>query len=168
MHAARIGGFRENADQFFLNGNRPSACGGRTHWRASQRAFLPTGHTHLPPANAISLSFTSTRKRCATVATAAASMRTARRLPSKPCAAWAAMPAWSQCWKTNGGETRLSNLVLLCRFHHRQVHEGGVTVQALDDSALRFTVKDGRSFDSLVPARHAADGLTRWVRPGHR
>ncbi|MEJ0039849.1 MAG: HNH endonuclease [Gammaproteobacteria bacterium] len=37
----------------------------------------------------------------------------------------------------NGGETRLSNLVLLCRFHHRQVHEGSVEVQVLDDGALR-------------------------------
>jgi hypothetical protein len=62
-----------------------------------------------------------------------------------------------QHW-AKGGETRLSNLVLLCRFHHRQVHEGGVTVQILDDGTLRFTVKDGRPFDSLVPARHAAEG----------
>jgi hypothetical protein len=55
----------------------------------------------------------------------------------------------------NGGETRLSNLVLLCRFHHRQVHEGGVEVQVLDDGALRFVVKD-RSFVSAVPAHTAA------------
>ena len=55
----------------------------------------------------------------------------------------------------NGGETRLSNLVLLCRFHHRQVHEGGVEVQVLDDGALRFVVKE-RSFESSVPARQAA------------
>ena len=57
-----------------------------------------------------------------------------------------------QHW-ANGGETRLSNLVLLCRFHHRQVHEGGVAVQVLDDGALRFTVKDGRSLHSPVPGR---------------
>jgi uncharacterized protein DUF222/HNH endonuclease len=56
----------------------------------------------------------------------------------------------------NGGETRLSNLVVLCRFHHRLVHEGGVDVQVLDDGALRFVVK-GRSFDSPVPARQAAE-----------
>jgi len=66
----------------------------------------------------------------------------------------------------NGGETRLSNLALLCRFHHRQVHEGGVTIQALNDGALRFTMKNGRTLDSLVPARpgeergpHATDVL---------
>jgi hypothetical protein len=57
----------------------------------------------------------------------------------------------------DGGETRLSNLVLLCRYHHRQVHEGGVVIQVLNDGALRFTVKDGRSFDSLAPARHATE-----------
>jgi hypothetical protein len=36
------------------------------------------------------------------------------------------------------------------------VHEGGVAVQVLNDGALRFTVKNGRSFDSLVPARDVA------------
>jgi hypothetical protein len=48
----------------------------------------------------------------------------------------------------NGGETKLSNLVLLCRFHHRQVHEGGVKVQVLDDGALRFCSADGKRFDT--------------------
>ncbi len=31
----------------------------------------------------------------------------------------------------DGGETKLSNLVLLCRFHHRAVHEEGFTVRIL-------------------------------------
>jgi hypothetical protein len=57
----------------------------------------------------------------------------------------------------NGGETRLSNLALLCRYHHRQVHEGGVTIQALNDGALRFVTKDGRAFDSPLPARPGAE-----------
>jgi Domain of unknown function (DUF222) len=50
-----------------------------------------------------------------------------------------------------GGETKLSNLVQLCRFHHRQVHEGRVVIQTLDDGALRFLKPDGRSFDSVAP-----------------
>jgi hypothetical protein len=50
-----------------------------------------------------------------------------------------------------GGETKLSNLVQLCRFHHHQVHEGRVVVQHLDDGALRFVRPDGRSFDSVAP-----------------
>jgi hypothetical protein len=47
----------------------------------------------------------------------------------------------------NGGETRPSNLVSLCRFHHRAVHEGGFDVQVLDDGALRFVNPKGRVFD---------------------
>ena len=37
-----------------------------------------------------------------------------------------------------GGETSLDNLVLLCPFHHRLVHEGGFDVHRLDDGAYRF------------------------------
>lgn len=59
----------------------------------------------------------------------------------------------------NGGETRLSNLVTLCRFHHRQVHEGNVVVQILDDGAFRFTRPDGRSFDSPAPQATDWTGL---------
>ena len=51
----------------------------------------------------------------------------------------------------NGGETKLSNLVQMCRFHHRQVHEGRVVVQILDDGALRFLKPNGESFDSIAP-----------------
>jgi hypothetical protein len=43
----------------------------------------------------------------------------------------------------NGGETKPSNLLSLCRFHHRAVHEGGFTVEVLDDGALRFVRPDG-------------------------
>jgi hypothetical protein len=50
-----------------------------------------------------------------------------------------------------GGETKLSNLVQLCRFHHRQVHEGRVVISRLDDGALRFLRPDGRSFESAEP-----------------
>jgi hypothetical protein len=53
---------------------------------------------------------------------------------------------WAQ-----GGETKLSNLVTLCRFHHRLLHEGQVVVQVLDDGAFRFVRPDGRSFDSPAP-----------------
>jgi hypothetical protein len=51
----------------------------------------------------------------------------------------------------HGGETKLSNLVMLCRFHHRQVHEGRVVVTCLDDGAIRFTRPDGATFDSPMP-----------------
>jgi hypothetical protein len=53
----------------------------------------------------------------------------------------------------HGGETKLSNLVSLCRFHHRQVHEGNVVVLVLDDGAVRFVTPSGKSFDSTLPDR---------------
>jgi hypothetical protein len=53
---------------------------------------------------------------------------------------------WAQ-----GGETSLSNLLTLCRFHHRQVHEGHVTVQVLDDGAVRFITADGEACVGVAP-----------------
>jgi hypothetical protein len=49
-----------------------------------------------------------------------------------------------------GGATKLSNLVSLCRFHHRAVHEGGLRVQRLDDGAWRFINRHGVSVESCV------------------
>src|SRR5215510_9961741 len=48
----------------------------------------------------------------------------------------------------NGGETGPSNLVSLCRFHHRALHEGGFDVQVLVDGALRFVNPRGDSVDN--------------------
>lgn len=53
-----------------------------------------------------------------------------------------------QHW-AKGGETKMSNLVTLCRFHHRKVHEGQVIVQVLDDGAIRFVQPNGESFESV-------------------
>jgi Domain of unknown function (DUF222)/HNH endonuclease len=55
----------------------------------------------------------------------------------------------------NGGETKPSNLVSLCRFHHRAVHEGGIRIERLDDGALRFVKADG------VPVDSVASGFTQ-------
>jgi len=43
----------------------------------------------------------------------------------------------------HGGPTTLSNLVLLCRRHHRAVHEEGYQVDRGPDEALRFRRPDG-------------------------
>jgi len=51
----------------------------------------------------------------------------------------------------NGGETKPSNLVSLCRFHHRAVHEGGIRIEKLDDGALRFVKPSGVAVDSVAP-----------------
>jgi hypothetical protein len=51
----------------------------------------------------------------------------------------------------NGGETKPENLVCLCRFHHRAVHEGGVRIERLDDGALRFIKGNGVVIDITAP-----------------
>jgi hypothetical protein len=53
----------------------------------------------------------------------------------------------------NGGETKLSNLVTLCRFHHRAVHEGRLVVERLDDGAWRFSKPNGEALVGVLP-RH--------------
>jgi Domain of unknown function (DUF222)/HNH endonuclease len=44
----------------------------------------------------------------------------------------------------DGGETKLSNLVSLCDFHHKLVHEGGFGVTSTDNGLFVFTRPDGR------------------------
>ncbi len=53
-----------------------------------------------------------------------------------------------QHW-SHGGETSADNLVLLCRRHHRSLHEGGFSVRREPDGTLRFRTPNG--FD-LPPA----------------
>ena len=47
----------------------------------------------------------------------------------------------------DGGETKLSNLVLLCRRHHRLLHEGGFRVRLARDGAVQFTDPRGRPLE---------------------
>jgi Domain of unknown function (DUF222)/HNH endonuclease len=49
-----------------------------------------------------------------------------------------------------GGETTLENLILLCRHHHRFVHEGGAHIVAAADGRPRFYAPDGTEL--LAPA----------------
>jgi hypothetical protein len=58
----------------------------------------------------------------------------------------------------DGGETKLANLVSLCRFHHRQVHEGGLVVEHLDDGAWRFLKPSGEAFVSSPHCAESCDG----------
>ena len=53
----------------------------------------------------------------------------------------------------HGGPTTLSNLALLCRRHHRAVHEEGYQVARGPDGALRFRRPDGRPLPEVpLPA----------------
>jgi hypothetical protein len=57
----------------------------------------------------------------------------------------------------DGGETKLANLVTLCRFHHRLVHEGGFGLH---------TVDDGPEHERFVFTR--PDGTRVWPNGRHR
>ncbi len=50
----------------------------------------------------------------------------------------------------DGGETKLSNLVLLCRFHHRAVHEEGFSVKVANDR-IRFFDRTGWPLPDAAP-----------------
>jgi len=50
----------------------------------------------------------------------------------------------------DGGETKLTNLVSLCRLHHRLVHEGEISIQTLPDGTWRFLHPDGRHFEVIA------------------
>jgi hypothetical protein len=51
----------------------------------------------------------------------------------------------------NGGPTRLDNLTLLCRFHHRAVHEEGYRIEPLPDGDLRFRHPNGWLIPEVPP-----------------
>jgi hypothetical protein len=64
----------------------------------------------------------------------------------------------------DGGETKLENLILLCRFHHRAVHEEGFRVERLPDGGISFSRPDGRPIPEAPPLRAlAADPVARLV-----
>jgi 5-methylcytosine-specific restriction endonuclease McrA len=53
---------------------------------------------------------------------------------------------WAQ-----GGPTKLSNLALLCRRHHRAVHEEGYQLERGPDGALQFRRPDGQVLPDVPP-----------------
>ena len=53
---------------------------------------------------------------------------------------------WAQ-----GGPTTLSNLAMLCRRHHRSVHEEGYQVERRADGELRFRRPDGQPLPDVPP-----------------
>ncbi len=59
----------------------------------------------------------------------------------------------------DGGATSLDNLVLLCRRHHRAIHEGGFRVTRGGDGALTFLRPDGAPLQAAPDAPSALTGL---------
>lgn len=55
-----------------------------------------------------------------------------------------------EAW-VDGGETRLSNLVLVCRFHHRLLHEGSYEMRIARDGRFRFFRPSGEEIPDHPP-----------------
>jgi hypothetical protein len=81
----------------------------------------------------------------------------------------------------DGGNTSIDNLVLLCRHHHRLVHEDGFGVERTAGNGIRFIRPDGRVIEDhpQLPASGSVEGLRRgnhetgeaidaasWIIPG--
>jgi hypothetical protein len=65
----------------------------------------------------------------------------------------------------DGGETRLENLVLLCRRHHRLVHEDGYRICKDAEGTVVFFPPTGTAFgDAAPPPELAADPVRELVR----
>src|SRR5699024_12595958 len=48
-------------------------------------------------------------------------------------------------WWSHGGATAIDNLILLCRRHHRAVHEGGWRILVADPQSNAVFIEDRKS-----------------------
>lgn len=55
-----------------------------------------------------------------------------------------------QHW-ADGGETKLSNLITLCRAHHRMVHKGEIVIKTCENGAWEFFDGQGRPYHNGRP-----------------
>jgi len=69
---------------------------------------------------------------------------------------------WAQ-----GGPTTLSNLALLCRRHHRAVHEEGYQLDRQADGELRFRRPNGRLIPEVPPPPVVPDDPVQDLRARH-
>src|SRR5881296_3574508 len=69
---------------------------------------------------------------------------------------------WAQ-----GGPTTLSNLALLCRRHHRAVHEEGYQVDRQPDGELWFRRPDGQLLPEVPPPREVRGDPAKILRAQH-
>jgi hypothetical protein len=67
----------------------------------------------------------------------------------------------------HGGPTTLSNLALLCRRHHRAVHEEGYHVDRQPDGELCFRRPDGEVVPAVPPAAAVSDDPVHGIRVRH-
>jgi hypothetical protein len=69
---------------------------------------------------------------------------------------------WAQ-----GGPTTLSNLALLCRRHHRAVHEDGYRVERQPDGSLQFRRPNGRLLPDVPPPVAILTNPVEAIRQAH-
>ena len=67
----------------------------------------------------------------------------------------------------HGGPTTLSNLAMLCRRHHRAVHEEGYQVARLPDGTLQFRRPDGRPLPEMPPPAAVPSDPVKAIRARH-
>jgi hypothetical protein len=76
------------------------------------------------------------------------------------CGSTAFATAHHIVWWSRGGSTDLDNLLLLCGFHHRLVHEHAWTVERAVDGRVRWFRPDGSRYrGGPERARAPDDGL---------
>jgi hypothetical protein len=63
----------------------------------------------------------------------------------------------------DGGLTILSNLVLLCRRHHRAIHHRGATIEMIGDGEFVFRLADGTELVSQAPCPPVDGGASALV-----
>src|SRR5207302_9749357 len=67
----------------------------------------------------------------------------------------------------HGGPTTLSNLTLLCRRHHRAVHEEGYQVARLPDGTLQFRRPNGHPLPEVPPPARVPGDPVETLRARH-
>jgi uncharacterized protein DUF222/HNH endonuclease len=63
-----------------------------------------------------------------------------------------------QYW-SNGGRTKLANLISLCKYHHMLVHERGYLIAAARDGAFTFCRSDGTAIPAAPALPDVAGGI---------
>src|SRR5438309_1945826 len=67
----------------------------------------------------------------------------------------------------HGGPTTLSNLALLCRRHHRAVHEEGYQVARLPDGTLQFRRPNGHPLPEVPPLAAVPEDPVKALHESH-
>ena len=62
----------------------------------------------------------------------------------------------------HGGRTSLDNLVMLCSFHHRLIHEGGFSIRLAADDEVEVRAPGGALLSTGLKAANDVGGVVWW------